>query len=86
MKRVRAIRRRLGFTQSTMAELLGVHAMTVSRWERGLLPVPPYQAALITAFDQAVRNARAIGPSAERLLRTEGVARALYILLRTAYR
>lgn len=69
-----------------MAQLLGVHAMTVSRWEREALRIPPYQEALIAAFDRAVQNVPAVGHSAERLLRTEGVARALYTLLRAAYR
>ena len=33
--RIRAIRLRLGWTQREMAEALGVHVMTVWKWEHG---------------------------------------------------
>lgn len=35
-------RERLGLTQRELAEVFGVDRMTVSRWERGVLNVPPY--------------------------------------------
>jgi molybdopterin-binding protein len=34
---VAALRKRLGLSQVRLAEILGVHPMTVSRWERGRL-------------------------------------------------
>jgi len=34
---VRRIRRRLGLTQVEFAKLVGVHSVTVSRWETGEL-------------------------------------------------
>ena len=49
--RLRVLRKRLGLTQGRLAELLGVHAMTVSKWERGLLEPTPYQAAILQALD-----------------------------------
>ncbi len=30
----------IGVKQSGLAELLGVHVITVSKWERGVVPVP----------------------------------------------
>ena len=32
----------LGFTQADLAARLGVHTITVSRWERGETPIPPF--------------------------------------------
>ena len=36
---VRRIRARLGLTGRAFGELVGVHEMTVSRWENGHLPI-----------------------------------------------
>ena len=33
---LRAIRKRLGLTQRQFAELLGVHEVTVAKWEAGM--------------------------------------------------
>jgi DNA-binding XRE family transcriptional regulator len=35
---VRRVRQRLGVTQGELAQMLGVHPVTVSKWERGALP------------------------------------------------
>ncbi len=35
-------RKRLGLTQTQLADILGVRRNTVTRWEVGILPVPPY--------------------------------------------
>jgi molybdopterin-binding protein len=48
-----AIRRRLGLTQARLAELTGVHAMTVSKWERGLLAPNTHQRTLLRALEAA---------------------------------
>jgi DNA-binding transcriptional regulator YiaG len=32
----------IGVKQSGLAELLGVHVITVSKWERGVVPVPSW--------------------------------------------
>jgi len=34
-KQVRALRKRLGLTQSRFADLIGVHKITVAKWEAG---------------------------------------------------
>jgi DNA-binding transcriptional regulator YiaG len=51
------IRRKLEVTQAGLAELLGVHPMTVSRWERGAGNVPSTAARLLKML--ADRKAKA---------------------------
>lgn len=38
--KLKQCRETLKLTQVTLAERLGVHPLTVSRWERGAIPVP----------------------------------------------
>lgn len=38
---MRAFRRECGWSQATVANALGVHYSTVSRWEAGQRPIPP---------------------------------------------
>jgi molybdopterin-binding protein len=47
---VRALRRRTGLTQTGLAELVGVHPITVSKWERGVLAPNRHQLALLRAL------------------------------------
>jgi DNA-binding transcriptional regulator YiaG len=44
---VRAIRRRLKLTQVAFARLVGVHEITVSRWENGALAIREPTAKLL---------------------------------------
>ena len=44
---IRRIRQRLGLTQEAFGRLVGVHFVTVSRWERGALGVRESAARLI---------------------------------------
>jgi len=39
----------LGLTQTQLAAVLGVHALTVSKWERGALVLPPRQVGILRA-------------------------------------
>jgi DNA-binding transcriptional regulator YiaG len=41
------IRKRLGLTQPALAARVGVHPMTVSKWERGAQPIPEPVARLV---------------------------------------
>lgn len=41
------LRRQLKATQEGLAEMLGVHAMTVSKWERGVVNIPEPTARLL---------------------------------------
>ena len=49
---LRAWRDRQGLRQADLADLLGVHAMTVSRWERGPQKIPPYLGLALEALEQ----------------------------------
>lgn len=40
------IRKRLGLSQVELADCIGVHKVTVSKWERGALKPSPWQQAL----------------------------------------
>jgi molybdopterin-binding protein len=57
--KVAALRARLNVTQTKLARLIGVHPMTVSRWERGVLAPSRHQRALLRALE----GARGGGPS-----------------------
>lgn len=47
---VATIRRRAGLTQVRLARLLGVHPITVSKWERGLLAPNAHQRSILRAL------------------------------------
>jgi len=46
-------RRRAGLTQTRLARLLGVHPITVSKWERGVLRPNARQAAILRALGRS---------------------------------
>lgn len=50
---IASLRKRLGLTQGQLAELVGVHAMTVSKWERGVLAPNPHQQRMLASFHAA---------------------------------
>lgn len=47
------IRKSLKITQPTMAQILGVHPLTISKWERGILTPNGFQMSLLHAFNNA---------------------------------
>lgn len=79
-----AIRTGLGFTQVQLAQLLGVHPLTVSKWERGELSPSPHQQALLDSFRKAKQSKSDIGETVASILVTAGVIVALYALLKAA--
>lgn len=87
-KDITKLRKRLGLAQPQFAQLLGVHAVTVSRWERGDPSVSPssYQLALMKEFDKAAasREAEQIKSTLGALLMGAGLAAALLLLLEAA--
>jgi transcriptional regulator with XRE-family HTH domain len=62
---VRDIRRRCGWRQVDLAERLGVHVITVSRWERDRVAIPEPTARLILMIADAERR-RTTGRAARR--------------------
>jgi putative transcriptional regulator len=74
-----ALRARLGLAQGDLARLVGVHWLTVSKWERGKATPAPFQAALLAALAAAPAGS---GPRLRELIAGEGVPRALYEALR----
>ena len=44
------LRRRLGATQAQLAATMGVHVMTISKWERGVVAIPEPEAKLLRLF------------------------------------
>jgi len=55
---VRRVRARLGLTQVEFGRRVGVHAVTVSRWERDEVPVRDQVAILIRLLDRPAPRAR----------------------------
>lgn len=57
MENIRDIRKTLDISQAELAKLLGVEQSTVSRWERGDLPLNPRtRMAIDFVFDEARRQ------------------------------
>jgi transcriptional regulator with XRE-family HTH domain len=53
---VKRLREQMGLTQEAFAKLVGVHPMTVSRWERGVVNVPAPTAKLIRILAKGTRR------------------------------
>lgn len=45
-------RERLGLNQAALAELIGVTATTISRYETGLVPIPQGMALMLEALER----------------------------------
>lgn len=60
---LKKLRARLGVSQRDLGELLGVHAMTVSKWERGLLAPGAHQRRLLRAFSNAAQAGLRASPA-----------------------
>ena len=81
---IQKIRKSVGLSQRQLAELLGVHPLTVSKWERGLLSPSPHQEDLLRSFGEAGKDEN-IGEIVSNLLITVGVAAALFALLKAVF-
>jgi transcriptional regulator with XRE-family HTH domain len=80
-----ALRTALGLSQVQFAQLFGVHFMTVSKWERGVVAPSPYQIALMNQFAQtAAAKQQQAQEVVKNLLVGAGVVAALAWLLATA--
>jgi putative transcriptional regulator len=76
---VAAVRKSLGLSQAEFGQLLGVHFITVSKWERGLAAPTPYQWALMAEFAKAAAAKQALAD--QRLKHTLVGAGAVAALL-----
>lgn len=83
------LRAELKLSQQQLAAVLGVHIMTVSKWERGLLSVSGYHGGLLLCFRDAVNRRPEVADEARRTLALaippRAAMRALYQLLRAAF-
>jgi len=64
LKSVQALRARLDLSQKELGALLGVHVMTVSKWERGVLEPSEHQRRVLRALDDAAESGLRAGPRA----------------------
>jgi DNA-binding transcriptional regulator YiaG len=74
------LRHALGLTQSEFGQLFGVHAMTVSKWERGVIKPTAYQTALMRQF-MVRASQKTAADHVKHLLVGAGVVAALTWLL-----
>jgi transcriptional regulator with XRE-family HTH domain len=44
-------RHKNGYTQDSLSHALGVHLMTVSKWERGIREIPPFLHLALDALE-----------------------------------
>ena len=77
---IKATRKRLGLTQPQLGQLLGVHWVTVSKWERGLLAPDAYRSALLERFARTASQ-KAPPSNAGEVLVALGLVAALLLLL-----
>jgi len=82
---IRTTREALTLTQAQFAQLLGVHWVTVSKWERGEATPPPYQAGLISKFREATVAKKDIGLTVAEVLVTAGVVAAIFLILSAVF-
>ena len=77
------LRQAMGLSQPEFGQLFGVHPMTVSKWERGLLEPNDYQQALMNEFRKGIRNEQ-LSQAVKSALVGAGIAAALLLLLEAA--
>lgn len=77
---IRSVRDSLRLTQAQFAALLGVHAVTVCRWEVGTQSPTSYQAGLIQQFGIAAKRRRAADEIATVLVSAGAIAGLLFLL------
>lgn len=80
---IKSIREALGLNQLQFAQLLGVHPITVSKWERDVASPTDYQAAFLSQFQLAAQNKIATD-ELKNVLIVAGVIAALVLIFQTA--
>ncbi len=79
------IRHQLGATQSVMAALLGVHAVTICKWEKGRNRPTPWQEMMLRAFWDAAKADPDLKYEVCDALAKQGVVRTLTQVLAAAF-
>lgn len=82
-EQIKALRESLGLNQAEFAKLMGVHPMTVSKWERGILWPSSYQEEFFDQFQAAAKHKIARDELKNTLI-TMGVIAALILLFQAA--
>lgn len=77
---IATLRKEMGLSQPEFGQLFGVHPMTVSKWERGVLAPNEYQLALMREFLKAIQDEKA-KQTVKAVLIGAGIAAALLLLL-----
>lgn len=80
---IKSIRELLGLNQLQFAQLLGVHPITVSKWERGIAAPTDYQTAFLSQFQIAAKD-RKTREELKNVLIVAGVIAALVLLFQAA--
>lgn len=83
-KRIKKIRDKLQYNQVHLAQILDVHPITVSKWERGILKPSAWQESLLLEFEIAQKKFKDIGERALTALYFDGINSGLYTLLSAA--
>jgi transcriptional regulator with XRE-family HTH domain len=81
---IRSIRRLLGLNQAQFGQLMGVHAITVSKWESGVTSPTPYQEAFLNQYRVAAAKDEAVRDALKGVLIAAGVIAAVMLLLSAA--
>ena len=84
-EKIKEIRESLNLTQVQFGQLLGVHHMTVSKWERDVSEPSPYQTNLIECFRVARMRNSTIGKETSYNLVHYGTGVSLYRILHSAF-
>ncbi len=82
-EQIKTLRTRLGLKQPGFGQLFGVHPITVSKWERGLLSPSAYQESLMDEFSKAAKS-KEVKATLAKVLIGAGIAAALFLLLKNA--
>jgi transcriptional regulator with XRE-family HTH domain len=66
---LRRLRRRLGLTQASLAELVGVPANTIARWERGEMEMRPSMDRLVRLSVEAATSVGRVDGKVDEIAR-----------------
>ena len=71
-KELKEWRERNGLSQAKLAGVLGVDVMTVSRWERGVIGIPPFMHFTLCGIECMAKKGGGIGKPGVRKSKSRG--------------